>query len=119
MNKYRYLSTILFIILLTQPVFAQQLPQQWLRSFKAQGKNSDRIAAIVTDANDNVFVAGYAGNHHGAADAFAMKRDALGDTLWVYYYDAGGNREDYATDIVVDAGGNAYITGRSESIKRV
>ncbi|MBL0096072.1 MAG: SBBP repeat-containing protein [Bacteroidetes bacterium] len=45
-----------------------------------------------------------------------MKRDAQGDTLWVYYYDAGGNREDYATDIVVDAGGNAYITGRSESI---
>ncbi|MBK9399688.1 MAG: SBBP repeat-containing protein [Bacteroidetes bacterium] len=105
-----------FLLILPAKVFAQQLPQQWLRSFKAQGKNSDRIAAIVTDANDNVFVAGYAGNHHGAADAFAMKRDAQGDTLWVYYYDAGGNREDYATDIVVDAGGNTYITGRSESI---
>ncbi|MBK9319075.1 MAG: hypothetical protein IPM91_09820 [Bacteroidetes bacterium] len=54
---------------ITSLLHAQQLPQQWLRSFEAQGKNSDRIAAIVTDANDNVFVAGYAGNHHGAADA--------------------------------------------------
>lgn len=105
-----------FLLSLPAMAVAQQLPQQWLRSFKAQGKNSDRIAAIVTDANDNVYVAGYAGNHHGAQDAFAMKRNAVGDTLWVYYYDAGGNREDYATDIEVDALGNTYITGRSESV---
>ncbi len=104
----------IFFIVLSSALFAQQLPQQWLRSFKAQGKNSDRIAAICADSSGNVFMAGYAGNHHGAPDAFAMKRNAQGDTLWVYYYDAGGNREDYATDIAIDASGNAYITGRSE-----
>ncbi|MBL7924084.1 MAG: hypothetical protein JNL88_07790 [Bacteroidia bacterium] len=116
MNHARLLLSFFLLFPFHHPSFSQALPQQWLRSFKAQGKNSDRIAALHTDAAGNVYAAGYAGNHHGAADAFAMKRDAQGDTLWVYYYDAGGNREDYATDLAVDALGNAYITGRSEQV---
>ncbi len=94
---------------------AQQLPEQWVRRYQAQGKASDRISAITTDASGNVYVAGYAGRHHGAADAFAMKRNSLGDTLWTYYYDEGGNNDDYATDIYVDNSGNCYITGYSTS----
>jgi hypothetical protein len=94
---------------------AQQLPEQWIRLFQAQGKASDRISAITTDASGNIYVAGYAGRHHGAADAFAMKRNAQGDTLWVYYYDEGGYDEDHATDIYVDNAGNCYITGHSTS----
>ncbi len=93
--------------------YAQQLPLEWVRSFQGQGKASDRIASVITDPAGNVYVAGYAGNHHGAPDAFAMKRNPQGDTLWTYYYDGGNNNEDYASDIVVDILGNAYITGHS------
>jgi hypothetical protein len=96
-------------------ISAQQLPEQWVRRFQAQGKAQDRISAITTDISGNVFVAGLAGNHHGVADAFAMKRNPQGDTLWTYYYDGGGNNEDYANDIFVDNAGNTYITGWSRS----
>jgi len=91
-----------------------QLPQQWVQTFQAQGKAADRIAAITTDNAGNVYTVGQAGSHHGAPDAFAMKRSPLGDTLWTWYYDGMGNNEDYATDIEVDNAGNAYVTGRSQ-----
>lgn len=92
-----------------------QLPQQWLRSFQGQGKCSDRIATITTDNNGDIISAGYSGKHNCSADAFIMKTNFLGDTLWIYYYDAGGNKEDFIVDLVVDAGNNIYFTGNSES----
>ncbi len=93
----------------------QQLPVQWIKTFQGQGKVPDRIASVTTDVAGNIYVAGYAGKHHGYPDAFAMKRNPQGDTLWTYYYDAGDNKEDYASEIVVDNSGNAYITGKSQS----
>jgi len=104
----------LFSGLLFLGASAQQLNQYWLQTFQAQGKAADRVAAITTDASGNVYVTGFAGNHHGSPDAFAMKRNPQGDTLWTYYYDGGGHNEDYAADIFVDNNGNTYITGRSQ-----
>lgn len=109
----RSLLILLFIIQSIFIISAQQLPETWVRRYQAQGKAADRIAAIKTDATGNVYVAGYAGNHHGAADAFVMKRNPAGDTLWTYYYDGGNNEEDFATDLFVDLSGNCYITGNS------
>lgn len=110
--------TILFVFSMFSS-WGQQLPQQWIRTFQAQGKISDRIDVIITDIDGNVYVAGYMGAHHGSPDAFAMKRDAQGDTLWVYTYDGGTNKDDYATDIVVDDAGNTYITGYSDNASYV
>jgi hypothetical protein len=105
--------SVLILFFLIVHGFAQQLPVQWVRTFSGQGKNPDRIASIQTDGSGNVYVAGYAGKHHGSPDAFAMKRNPQGDTLWTYYYDSGANNEDYATDMVIDNSGNVYITGNS------
>ncbi len=108
-------SLFLFFFFIFLECNAQQLQQHWIQSFQGQGKASDRIAAIHTDPSGNVYVAGHAGNQRGAPDAFAMKRNAQGDTLWTYYYDGGGKNNDYATAISVDNAGNTYITGRSQN----
>lgn len=110
----RYLLINLIILFIAWPGTGQQLPVQWVRTFSAQGKAADRIAAVQADNAGNVYIAGYAGAHHGSPDAFVMKRNAQGDTLWTYYYDGGGNREDYAVALALDAQGNIYFTGHSQ-----
>lgn len=105
----------LLLLLFAESLYAQSLTEMWVRKFQAQGMVSDRIADITADSSGNVYIAGYAGKHHGAPDAFAMKRSPAGDTLWTYYYDAGFNNEDFASSIVLDATGNIYLTGRSQN----
>lgn len=105
---------LLLAAAISLPSLAQPLQQQWIRTFQAQGKGADRIAAIQVDAMGNVYAAGYAAGHHNTPDAFLMKRNAQGDTLWTYAYDGGQNRDDYITALVLDNQGNAYITGHSQ-----
>lgn len=112
MKKNSY--TLIFVLLACLQLPAQ-LPQQWLRTFQGQGKCADRIATILVDNNGDIITGGYAGGHHGAADAFIMKRSLQGDTLWTYYYDAGGYKEDFVVDMAVDASNNIYFTGNSEA----
>lgn len=113
------ITCILILVTGSLMMATAQLPQQWLRTFQGQGKNPDRIAAIVVDNNGDIITGGYAGNHHGAPDAFIMKTNLQGDTLWTYYYDAGGYNEDYVIDLAVDAGNNIYFTGNSEGVSVV
>jgi hypothetical protein len=68
-------SVFNFILFITN---AQQLPEAWVRIFKAQGLQSDRVAAITTDASGDIYVAGYASNYNGGPDAFVMKRNPAG-----------------------------------------
>lgn len=104
---------LLVFMAITGVIHAQALPQLWLRTFKAQGKNSDRIQVIETDAAGNVYCAGYSGGSGGRADCFAMKRGPQGDTLWTYSYEGPGKGEDYIYDMAIDAAGNVYLTGSS------
>ena len=49
----------------------------------------------------------------GGVDAFALKLDANGNIVYSTYL--GGKFNDFGMAIAVDASGNAYITGRTES----
>jgi hypothetical protein len=57
---------------------------------------------------------GYDTSHNGDTDAFVVKLDAAGTAL-VYATFLGGSRDDRGRDIVVDAAGQAYITGETSS----
>ena len=114
-NKMKKITFIAAMICCSLLSTYAQLPQQWLRTFQGQGKCADRIATILVDNNGDIISGGFAGGHHGAPDAFIMKRNIAGDTLWTYYYDAGGYKEDYVIDMAVDAANNIYFTGNSES----
>ncbi len=88
--------------------------------------------AVATDAANNVYVAGstkstdlavsktafqagYAGGTFNVAsgDAFVAKYTSSGTLVYLTYL--GGAKDDIATAIAVDAAGNAYVTGYTNS----
>jgi photosystem II stability/assembly factor-like uncharacterized protein len=91
------------------------------------GGNSDDVAmAVAADAAGNAYVTGYTfstdfptvgGVQHtspGVFDAFVAKLNPAGTAL-VYSTYLGGNGGDLGNGIAVDAGGNVYVTGMTDS----
>jgi hypothetical protein len=89
-----------------------QLPTDWTRSFKARGKNADRIKDLEVTPSGEIIVAGYSGGAGGRFDVFVMKYGVAGDTLWEYRYDGLPYWDDEVNDVTIDATGNVYLTGR-------
>lgn len=94
----------------------------WAKS--AGGMGADVINSIDIDMSGNVYVAGYFSGVSitfgsttltsvGNADIFLAKYDVLGNFLWAK--SAGGTSLDWGISLVVDAFGDAYITGRFQS----
>jgi len=94
------------------------------------GSAADYGAGIAVDSSGNAYVTGstasYAGEHFpvtigpdltigGSIDAFAAKVSAAGTSLAYCGY-IGGSGDDYGTGIAVDGGGNAYVTGYTDSL---
>ena len=90
------------------------------------GRGDDRAAGIAVDASGQIYLAGSTASTDfplvasirpalgGSRDAFAVKLNAIGN-LMVYSTYLGGSGYDAATAIAVDAAGNAYIAGDTQS----
>jgi uncharacterized repeat protein (TIGR01451 family) len=89
------------------------------------GIDPDEGFGIGVDASGNAYVTGYTGStnfptanplqaHGGNGDAFVAKLNPAGSAL-VYSTYLGGSNDDYGYGIAVDASGNAYVTGRTQS----
>lgn len=90
------------------------------------GSGSDAATSIAVDASDNAYLTGdttsadfptlnaFQKTYSGNSDAFVSKLDAMGSALLYSTY-LGGSNADEGTGIAVDAGGNAYVTGRTTS----
>ena len=95
----------------------------WVYSTFLGGSGGDSGAGITMDDQDNVFVTGgtsspdfpvqnaYQPNLSGSASAIVTKLNASGSALIYSTYFGGGLG---ANQIVVDAAGNAYITGNND-----
>ncbi|MCC5785873.1 MAG: SBBP repeat-containing protein [Phycisphaerales bacterium] len=86
------------------------------------GSDSDSGRGIAMDADGNALVTGstestdFTGRNnsiHGRRDAFALKVSSSGQIEWMTYL--GGNGNDGGGGIVVDADGNALVTGSTGS----
>jgi len=90
------------------------------------GSNLDYAHGIATDGSDNVLITGWTNSINlpvtpgafqtsfgGDFDAFVVKFDSAGDTLWATYY--GGILEDHAYGIATDGSSNVLITGYTNS----
>ncbi len=102
-------------------IFALKLDPEgntlWTRIFG--GVFSDHGTGIAVDGAGDVLITGFFHgtvlfggvilNSAGGQDAFALKLDPDGNTLWATNF--GGTAEDQGTGIAVDGDGNALITG--------
>lgn len=95
----------------------------WAKSIGGGG--TDQGYGVNTDGAGNVYVTGYfqsptmdlnpggtggtITNAGGGNDIFVVKYDAGGNFLWAK--DMGGSGDDYGRTVVIDAGGNVYVTG--------
>lgn len=90
----------------------------WVQS--AGGNKTDRANSVAVDASGNVYITGdYSGTAtfgsisktsvSASQDMFVAKYNNSGIVQWVQ--SAGGPSSDYGNSIVVDAAGDAYITG--------
>lgn len=57
------------------------------------------------------YTAGATLNSSGNYDLMVTKRNPSGAILWSHTYNGAGNRDDYATDVQIDAVGNVYVAG--------
>lgn len=75
---------------------------------------SDTVTSSATDADGNVYVAGFTtgafqGSNQGQFDAFVAKYDANGTQSWAQQL--GSSKDDLAYGVAVDANGNVYVAG--------
>jgi len=84
--------------------------------------NSTDIAyGMILDTSDNIYITGFSQNIMGNNDMVILKYTSDGildnsfdsDGIVVHHNAAGGNGNDYGSDIILDNFGNIYITGYS------
>ncbi len=94
---------------------------QWVRKFNGTSSISKDVANdLKTDASGNVFVTGNAKNSGTSNDFITIKYNSVGDSLWVKRYNnALLNGSDKANAVELDANGNCYVTGYSETTNGV
>lgn len=116
------LYTLMLLLFSCQCTFAQVF--NW--AYNIGGANSDKGTALATDASGNVYTAGVCNgtinftssspsspltitNSGVIDDIYFAKYAPNGECMWGRFL--GSPSMDYINDIVVDAGGNVYITG--------
>lgn len=97
--------------------------RQWATYYG--GSNTDEGYSVVTDASNNVILAGFTlssnnifsngiqASLNGGTDAFIVKFNSAGQRLWGTYF--GGNGGDVINSMATDNSGNIYLAGTSNS----
>ena len=86
----------------------------WTNRYDGPGNDYDWATAMAVDGSGNVLVTG---RSHGGTNAHydyaTIKYSSAGVALWTNRYNGPGNNEDDAYAVVVDNGGNVFVTGYS------
>jgi hypothetical protein len=78
------------------------------------GSGSDSGYGVALDDSGNALITGETNSYGaGSYDTFLLKYDSSGNLLW--YKTWGGSGSDYGEGIALDASGNAFITGYTDS----
>ena len=107
------LLILVILLLMSVPVFAQDVDTAWVRRYNGPGDSTDFAHAIAVDGSGNVYVTGGSYGSGTSLDYATIKYYASGDTAWMRIYNGPGNGTDLARAIAVDRFGNVYVTGYS------
>ena len=114
MSKFiKSLLPFVYCFLLFTPLWAQ-IDTVWVKRYDGVSNASDQTTGIAIDNRGNVYVCGYSTGSGVNANYITVKYDSMGIQQWLVQYNGPGNGDDYAHAIVVDNGGNVYVTGESE-----
>jgi len=85
----------------------------WASVYDGPAARHDVGTAIAVDHAGDVIVAGFSNDASNRSDYITIKYAPTGETLWTRRYNGPGNQQDYVAGLVLDAAGNAYVTGFS------
>jgi hypothetical protein len=90
--------------------------EAWVQRYGSEAGSEDAASKVVTDAADNVIVAGttWRTQTGSGSDMLIIKYSGAGVPLWTNRYDEPGNSRDVANAVALDASGNVFVTGYSE-----
>ncbi len=87
----------------------------WTNRYNGPGDGEDSAKAVAVDGNDSVVVTGLSVGTDGRADYLTIKYSSAGVPLWTNRYGARVNGVDIARALALDASGNVFVTGESDS----
>ncbi len=88
----------------------------WIRYYPlGRGDKQADAAAITTDPEGNVYVAGFVDTTKTDVDFLLLKYDLNGRLLWQRRCDGPGHDVDRARALAVDTDGSVYVTGDSDN----
>ena len=85
----------------------------WTRRYNGPGNGNDVATSLKVDIQGNVYITGYSTGAGTGFDFATVKRNSIGDTLWIRRYNGPGFGDDSAKALVVDTSGNVYVSGSS------
>lgn len=89
---------------------------QWVQFYDGAFSGGDFASGLSVDAGGNVFVTGYETTAGFAFDFITLKYSATGALQWYQTYNGAAGINDETRGIVLDASGNVYVVGSSDTI---
>jgi len=110
------MAVALLLLILTGGMARGQVQEEWVARYNGPGNNLDRAVAVAVDSMGNIYVVGESRDVSSDSDYATIKYDADGFWQWTARYNGPGNSIEWpAWCIAVDASGNVYVTGASQS----
>ncbi|MGE5692434.1 MAG: SBBP repeat-containing protein [Candidatus Zixiibacteriota bacterium] len=85
----------------------------WERIYNGPANGNDGLRKMVIDDKANIYVTGQSPGVGTGNDFATIKYDSAGNQLWVQRFNGGLDKDDAATEIVVDNNGNVCVAGNS------
>jgi uncharacterized delta-60 repeat protein len=84
-------------------------------TYKGIKGDDDEFEALAFDSNGYLYACGYTKVSGQKSDFITIKYNLNLDTIWTRTYNYSTSQADKAISLAVDASGNVYVTGRSDS----